>query len=91
MTWPIVIFALDPVNDDFFEEFDLDMGEEDAIENTYSEFIERKSIDFHFINQVVQQYRDYLKSKNYTSKRTAPKSFIEEYANYYEKNILFRV
>ncbi len=90
LTWPIVIFALDPVNDDFFEEFDLDMGEEDAIENTYSEFIERKSIDFHFINQVVQQYRDYLKSKNYTSKRTAPKSFIEEYANYYEKKYSFQ-
>lgn len=34
LTWPIVIFALDLVSDDFFEEFDLDMGEEDAIENT---------------------------------------------------------
>ncbi len=89
LTWPIVIFALDPVSDEFFEEFDLDMGEEDAIENTYSEFIERKLIDFPFINQVIQQYRDYLKSKKYASKRTAPKSFIEEYADYYEKKLFF--
>lgn len=89
LTWPIVIFALDPTNDDFFEVFDLDMGEEDAIENTYSQFVEKKSIEFTFINHVTQQYREYLKNKNYTSKRAAPKNFIEEKAEYYEEKLFF--
>lgn len=89
ITWPIIIFALDPISDEFFEEFDLDIGEEDAIETTYAEFIEKKSIEFTFINHVTQQYREYIRRKKYTSRRTAPKDFIESTADYYEEKLFF--
>lgn len=89
LTWPIIIFALDPTGDEFFEEFDLDIGEEDAIENTYSEFIERKSIEFTFITQVTQQYLEYIHNKKYSSKRTAHVSFIEDNSKYYEQKLFF--
>lgn len=89
LAWIIIIYALDTHNDEFFDEFNLDISEEDAINNMYANFIERKSIDFTLLNEVGQHFKNLVKNGEINSRRTALTEFINKTVDYYEDKIFF--
>lgn len=89
LAWTIIIFTLDVRNDEFFEEFDLGIAEEDAIENIYGSFIEQKSLDFSLLNEVGGHFKELDKLGMFDSNRAAPREFINITVAYYEKKIFF--
>lgn len=89
LAWPIIIFSIDVNSDEFFSEFDLDVAEEDAVENIYQGFIERKAIDFSLITDVNNDFFEFSKKRLYTSKRNAPSEFIDVYSKIYCQKIFF--
>lgn len=89
LAWPIIVYSLDTTSDEFYEEFDLDVSEEDAIENIYRDFIEKKTLEFTLFNEVSNQFLDFTKSKSYQNKKNAGKEFIEKYCLYYSEKLFF--
>lgn len=87
LAWPIIIYSLDSSSDEFYEEFDLDISDEDAIENIYKDFIEKKSLEFTLLNEVSNHFLSFAMDKTYTSRRSLPKEFIEENHSYYSKKM----
>lgn len=87
LAWPIIIFSLDTNSDEFFTEFDLDMSEEDAVENIYQDFIDKKSLDFSLITEIINDFSAFLKTKNYTDRRSTPVIFIKQNWSFYSGKI----
>lgn len=89
LAWSIIIFALDTNNDEFFEEFDLDIAEEDAIQNIYTNFIERKSLEFTLLTEVRQNFIELYSSGTLGTKRGSTVNFINKTAEVYEKKLFY--
>lgn len=89
MAWTIIVYALENDNDDFYTEFDLDIGEEDAIQDFYRGFIDRKTVEFSLLNEVEEHFKELSKKRIFTSRRSALKEFIDSNVNYYEGKIFF--
>lgn len=89
LAWPIIIYSLDTTSEEFFSEFDLDVSEEDAIENIYEDFIEKKSLEFTLFNEVSNEFLAFTKSESYQNKRSAAKEFIEKNCSDYSKKLFF--
>lgn len=87
LAWSIIVFSLDNNEDDFFEEFDIDMAEEDAIQNLYTDFIEHKSLEFTFLNEVRHDFTDLYSKRKIGSRRDSTKNFINRTVNEYEKKL----
>ncbi|MDE1549489.1 hypothetical protein [Jeotgalibaca caeni] len=90
LAWTIIVCALDTSDDEFFDEFDLDIGQQDEIERRYEGFIDRKTLDFSLLNEVEQHFKEMHLKKCFTINRTAPKEFINRTVDYYEKKIFFK-
>lgn len=89
LAWPIIIYSLDSSSEEFYEEFDLDISEEDAIENIYKDFIEKKSLEFSLLNEVSNHFLSFTTNKSYTTRRSLPKEFIEKHYYHYSQKMFF--
>lgn len=89
LAWPIIIYSLDTKNDDFYEEFSLNISEEDEIENIYSDFIEKKTLDFTFFNEISNHFKNFVENKEYINRRNIATEFIEKYHLHYSQKLFF--
>lgn len=87
--WPIIVYSLDTTSDEFYEEFNLDVSEEDAIESIYTGFIEKKTLEFTLFNEVSNHFLDFTESKSYQNKRNAAREFIDKHCLYYSRKIFY--
>ncbi|WP_205527712.1 hypothetical protein [Brochothrix thermosphacta] len=87
LAWPIIIFSLDVDNERFYEDYEINLEEEDAIENKYQSFIESKTVDFALITNINTNYSKFITSKNYSTRKKIVEEFIDNYYEYFSEVI----
>lgn len=87
LAWPIIIFSLDENNEKFYDDYDINIVEIDAIENIYEDFIESKTIDFPLINDISNKFSDFITSGNYSSRIKSVEEFIDQHYLYFFESI----
>ncbi|MGG3758286.1 hypothetical protein ABEW49_12345 [Bacillus anthracis] len=82
LVWPLVVLGSSVSSDDpFFEDYDL--GQIDEIKRKYSHFINKKSEQFTFVTEVVNDYKKFSKENNHLKGKEAIPTFINSHWTYY--------
>lgn len=87
LVWPIVVLeSSNSYYNDFFDEYDL--GEIDEIDRKYSAFIDKKTEQFEFVTQVINDFNEFRNTNRRLKGKQAFEEFVESKWQLYDSIIV---